>query len=528
MDDVDEMRVRGEIDTTVIFIDSSLRDVSAYPDPAEYVVKFQEPLRNVVGVDVLDAQVPSTMYVVDEHNRDMLLYGIGVPSESVSREAYVGDYLRWLLELEGRDAFGLAPDAYDGTYTQQIIARLSVADARLGDPISIPLEDIPGQSNAYDRVMSVTDISTYRASSGPVPPGYKQVRLRSSVYWLPVALGSGVERVIFDEVAGVAVMVTVAIRNADPNGYPILCQRLRFPPGNYSTLTSMISAASSGGGDANAATTTGTPLGDPYMSSQSTDPERLLKVRFDSEVWNTKLKCTKTMIAMDTSCGMSEVLGFISPPKGRLRVQGRSFATNLVDGVLHQYLDGAGVVNMTGERYVIMRCPEIEAGMYASVTSGMQGTGVGLFRLPQPGIIREQRQDYITVIKRPFHPIGKLDQMTLRFERGTSSGALYDFKGVNHMIVLAVKIMVAKRVPATGLSQLNPNYRSNYLDYMIRRWDSSKRRDELTPERMGQAMQRHEALLNHSEWRTQAAAQTETDSDSGPDEPEPFCMHSRM
>lgn len=68
------MRANSTVQNAVIFVDSSRRDKSAWPKPSEFTIQFDEPYANVVSVTVLDATIPATMYVVDDHNNTLRLF----------------------------------------------------------------------------------------------------------------------------------------------------------------------------------------------------------------------------------------------------------------------------------------------------------------------------------------------------------------------------------------------------------------------------------------------------------------------
>ena len=124
-----------------------------------------------------------------------------------------------------------------------------------------------------------------------------------------------------------------------------------------------------------------------------------------------------------------------------------------------------GNVYFIGNKYIIMRCPEIEEHLYRSLSYSKYTLGLAKFRVDSIGINSEK----LTITKLPvreFHPIGKLSRMTLRFE--TKNGTLYDFKGINHNIIFAILYYepIQKNVPT--ISILNPEYKMNYLDYLYK------------------------------------------------------------
>ena len=91
--------------------------------------------------------------------------------------------------------------------------------------------------------------------------------------------------------------------------------------------------------------------------------------------------------------------------------------------------------------------------------------GLGIFKLYNT-TVAHLRFDFTNLRKIDMHPIGKLSRLTLRFER--ASGDLYDFKGVDHHLLLAVKFL--KPTPKGGLvdpeRRLNPDYKPDVLKFL--------------------------------------------------------------
>ena len=124
-----------------------------------------------------------------------------------------------------------------------------------------------------------------------------------------------------------------------------------------------------------------------------------------------------------------------------------------------------GIVYFIGNKYIIMRCPEIEEHLYRSLSYSKNTLGIAKIRVDSVGINSEK----LTITKIPvreFHPIGKLSRMSFRFE--TSKGRLYDFKGLNHNIIFAIFYYepIQKNTPKNSI--LNPEYKMNYLDYLYK------------------------------------------------------------
>jgi hypothetical protein len=123
-----------------------------------------------------------------------------------------------------------------------------------------------------------------------------------------------------------------------------------------------------------------------------------------------------------------------------------------------------GIVDLIGEKYVILNCPEIEEHSTISLSYSKHNLGLARFKL---GIIGYNDEN-ISINKtklREFHPIGKFSKMTLQFK--TQAGFLYDFKGTNHNITFNIHYYQAIDNNEFNKSVLNPNYNPNFLKYKI-------------------------------------------------------------
>lgn len=136
-----------------------------------------------------------------------------------------------------------------------------------------------------------------------------------------------------------------------------------------------------------------------------------------------------------------------------------------------QHLDTPGIVSLAGARYITLRCPEIEQHMSSNSRYGRHAVGIGVFKLLNTNEIAQLRFDYVSLVRKPFHPIARLTRLHFRFE--LPDGTLYDFKGINHQIMLTIKYY-APTAPESrrfGRSVLNPNYNPDFVDYMASQTD---------------------------------------------------------
>ena len=143
-------------------------------------------------------------------------------------------------------------------------------------------------------------------------------------------------------------------------------------------------------------------------------------------------------------------------------------------------IEAPGIVDLIGEKYVIINCPEIEEHSTLSLSYSKHNLGLARFKLGTLGYNDENISIQKTSV-REFHPIGKFSRMTLTFK--TQSGKLYDFKGANHNITFKIYYYQALTNIPFDKSILNPNYNPDVLEYkmnQIDKQDSEDSSDEST------------------------------------------------
>lgn len=141
----------------------------------------------------------------------------------------------------------------------------------------------------------------------------------------------------------------------------------------------------------------------------------------------------------------------------------------------HHEIVSPGIYNLVGEKYIVLRCKEIEENSYRSLAYTRHNLGLAKFRLGVVGY-SDTRMDFSKVPLREFHPIGRLVKITLRFE--TANGELYDFKGVNHNITFAIHYLEPMQKMNFEQSILNPNYNGNFIDYRFKEDDQEGDSDD--------------------------------------------------
>lgn len=109
-----------------------------------------------------------------------------------------------------------------------------------------------------------------------------------------------------------------------------------------------------------------------------------------------------------------------------------------VDTSVQTYqISSPNMIDLTGIRTVLIRCPEIERMLFRErFTDDEIHAGLGYVKMNGTGF-REQRNDFfIPFPPRTFHPVSKVSSLTIRLEQ--PDGTLYPTRGVDHYLLLAI------------------------------------------------------------------------------------------
>lgn len=351
IEDVQYLKNNSIKQSYTFLVDSKDRDRNVFPNPNEYVISFSTPFKNVIGLEVIDASIPRTMYSIDSTN-NTLYYYIGAQDDDI--------IINGLYEINTNGI--ITPD----------ISKFSKFEMPIGD----------------------YTIQTFIPSFN---------KLTASL------------------------------------GIDLTIKSLSNPP-ELNNLMKFI----------------------------STKP-------FIVDMFNSTLAETLGFdLYMDPNenKSLSQRYIYMSSYKGKENFQ-KIYHSIYKDGFYT--IISPGMIYFMGDKYIILRCPEIEQHLYRSLSYSKYTLGLAKFRINGFGF-NDEKLAITKIPTREFHPIGKLPKMSFKFE--TSSGSLYDFKGVNHNIVFAIYYYEPKQINMLQNSILNPDYKANYLDYLYKEEDQEGDSDE--------------------------------------------------
>lgn len=248
---------------------------------------------------------------------------------------------------------------------------------------------------------------------------------------------------------------------------------LVIPPGNY-TIQTFIPAF-------NSIMLAENPNNPIVMLNYSNPPELSNRILFS---------CSKPFIMDMNLSSLAETLGFNLNIKREYNNILYTYISNYEGHInflkmYHSFYNNTsgnyeivspGIVFFIGEKYIIIRSPEIEEHAFGSLAYNNFNQGIAKFKVSGIGF-NDEKIELTKIPIREFHPIGKLSKITFRFE--TADGNLYDFKGINHTITYVIKYYKPLIINNTEFKPiLNPNYKTNFNDFKYLNEDQELSDDE--------------------------------------------------
>ena len=437
MDDVGLLSSSYQMDSYLFFVDSALRDKTAYQTPSQYTLTFDKPFTNVVGLDLLQATIPRTEYLLDHDSNTFA----------------------WQIDAEPWQTLVLDPGDYN---INQLMTFLSSGLTANGKSIAVTgvstILEIKSQlkfKSIYPFSFNMTR-STMRAVLGFSNPLYAM----PLNYSVPAVFNTGDEEIFSSklDMGNVNAVTTFAGPTPILTTTPLLAQ----PTSQQFTADatgpiSLISLACS---------VTGTPPQPPLASVWvttlggatvcsgnlviSVDTFKTPSTTFDlastsdllfDQVYNVHFStsvtdagnCYNAFYSAPTlpTSGTIQAVSF-----GNVVQANQQLCCTVVQGGYENSVIAPGIYNLVGQRYITLHCREVEAQLYRDRPFDPFSFGLGKIPLGVFGF-QETSYDFSSVPRRTFRPIAKLSQLTLEFIR--PDGELYDFKCVDHTMTLLLR-----------------------------------------------------------------------------------------
>ena len=432
IEDIDYLYKNSIKDNAVIFVDSSKRDKLTYPDPNSYTINFDEPFKYVYGIEILDASIPRAMYQIDENNNKL--------------EFFIGD-------ANTNDT------NYDSNNCRIKSIEIAPQDLDLDDLVKKINDEIKEDVTVKIKPLSVSspssEISKIFFFSYNSISDVGVVSQSSSIFYILAWRSSMKEVLGFDENAvsshndynkitlNEVKFIYWKIENIDNDESPKWVELENVAKELYwNSLTQQT------------------------QQQEQHNKETYLNTWYDGKSDDDKIRVVipnyQTIINGTFKSGTD---------KGDLGkydlIDGNSITNpnivhvdNSSSSGLHR-IQTPGIVNLVGERFITLRSDAIEQHL-SSFYSGSNSIGIGLFKLGFSGYV-DARFDFSSVKYKDLHPIGKLSSIDFRFER--IDGELYNFRGLNHHMLISIKYLVPYKKPENFDYTLNTNYNPDLLEY---------------------------------------------------------------
>lgn len=426
IEDVDYLKKNSIKQSYNILIDSKDRDRTVYPDPENYSIEFTTPFRNVIGIEVIDASIPKGMYDIDYNNNKFCYY--------------------------------LALYYNNNDNSAQTLKDKSIIN-----------------KGFYYRTRKERDDLKYSVNSNLYVNEDKTERCYPNSPDLIILdyFEDGMPKVIYEETTFLTFEFEPANYIFDTNNDDDFV--INFNKG--------ISSFELNHKDING--------DDDGITANTT-------IAFN-KLTNTVVFSSLYPFVLDMNLStMSEVIGFDTYITNNDNIKENKYRCNelylnrTIDNYfkklytsnnvkdeynpLYYSLKSPGSIYLLNNKYVILRCEEIEQHAYRSLSYSKYSPGIAKFRVNSLGYNDES----VITSKLPlreFHPIGKLSRMTFRFE--TNNHELYDFKGINHHLVIGIYYYEPKILNSDNfISVLNPNYEPNFHDYKYYNRENDESDDE--------------------------------------------------
>ena len=409
----------------IMYVDSSRRDRQHFPAPAQYTVTFAEPFRYVIGLEVLDVLVPRTMYNVDTDVNTLTVdfgAGVGRVELQVDPADYSVETIADGINNAASRALGVRAEFYAEPKTPDMPTMTGKLVFSASRPFTLDL----GAS-------SMREVIGFDENCRTGAKGYRMLG--------PTTAGSIAhadpepETIVY---RGLPLEVPATVREGDTMAYSLLS-------GKNCVIESLKLAVE----------------GLPHRVELRRSPDG--PDEFPYVQARVSYTLTITLLGEADVVSETETADFIA----EMSTAGVSLLTRLVLRPTQHTLEPPGLVVLTGHRCIMLRCPEIEQHINSSYIYGDNSPGIALIKLATRGYT-QQRYDFQSIRYRQFQPIAKLQKVTFRFE--TVAGELYDFKGCNHTMLIAIKYLEPQSPRAFkdfAKHSLNPNYNPDFVQYIV-------------------------------------------------------------
>ena len=528
IEDIDYLKENSVKNNYIFFSDSKNRDKIAYPTPSEYTITFIQPFRNVYSIDILDASIPRTEYFVESYTNSITFqiannsYTTVYVDVGNHNSLSLSDILTHTLiqNVNGIDVNIIctdvsSPASIRGTFKFECsmsfsfdMSRSTIAEILGFDQIANPTNEnkyswtppVNGNYQIFNSINGFRDYETF--FNGP------STLLSDKLYPL-YDKNIICQKIYMGTTDGILTQISLPIGSLfkyapTTDGFERYIQWYLYSHDKTNDAPLYILSS----GDIYVSYINGNISNSPTLSTSDVVPGSITNSIFmdiinknivliaNTYYWFAFSYSTTTVSDYtdgtyglyydnsknDGSIISNNTISKISHDGGDTwevisQFENNSLNCNIAIYPINYVLTSPGLYSFVGQRYILLRCTEIDEHLLRSLSVGVNSLGLAKFKMGVLGF-SDDRFDFSNVPEREFHPIGKLSRLSLRFER--PDGTLYDFKGVNHTITFVIRYYTPTQKIKFTKSILNENYNADYVQYMNDKYTTREKliRDE--------------------------------------------------
>lgn len=463
--DIQQLKTEGERFSSIIYVDSAKRNRVFFPTPQKYEVIFNEPFRHVYSIQVLDASIPRTHYNVDHHN-NVLSYSINGSDFTVTLD--IGDYTDVeIVEAINAKLIGITIGFLSSpsdrrkqfvfisenpffirlfqTTIRELVgldqgfqSQLHSVDDPANYQVSVVTNTLANDTSVQVTVTSANSVFYQRFS---VFETGKTGTLEFNIHKLDTDLLDTNDFDLRVRVVHQSTQATIAETEVHSSAFEnkvVLSDWTHY--GHLLTGQQYVFVVST--------VNANYVHYNLYVDIVSNETQQLYfqqNVSLDFDMNSFLNNPENTINKYGTPQTVEDLYFGITTDTLGVNMGLNCNLTTLRE--VHSVVP-SGIYNMLGDRYIVLRCKEIENHIMTSIKSfnaidpdtnsleeKQYDTGIAKFKMSVVGF-REERFDFNTLPPQEFHPIGKLTSLSFSFEN--QDGKEYDFKGVNHTLTLSI------------------------------------------------------------------------------------------
>lgn len=474
-EDVHWLRAQGQLaERSFLFVvDSAMRDKTAYPTPSDYVISLPMPLRNVFALDLVDATVPRTEYTV-EKTSNTVVFAVS-HGYATAEAAYRAGAAITATIMPGNYNLDSLVETLSAAMVAAALAKgvVPVRVAAVSDPPELTNRIKFMSSDAFAVFMEATTIRHVLGFGNPAHTAGANVSYAGTSLFTTTP--STKEDVFFS-------VPTSTVLETPTYAGPVAIELENYKDSLslQTVIRQTFTAAESGSLHTIAVkgtTSTTTTIAVTVRQGATLIGETTMNAVATAGTWtadfasSTEPILAGTVYSVEFSGVGAEAVyvysaeTFTDDPNNAIYINNAVHSTtsavsfDLVVSLAGHSVESPGQCNLTGERYLLIRSPDIEQHLHRNLAAAYDrmAPGMGLCKLGGFGF-REERFNFLAYSTRTFHPIGKLREIRIRLEK--RDGTLYDAHGIDHVLLFVAKMYVPAVSDAVmlGSSTLNPTY----------------------------------------------------------------------